>query len=82
MIPPQWREPRYSVCARPGRTNQSGEPRLTGWLGTTDNVARYARGLVRVGARTPNDRCRVERLPDAEVPAALEALGFPELTPS
>ncbi len=28
----------------PGRTNMSHEPRTTGWLGSTNNVNRYAHG--------------------------------------
>jgi hypothetical protein len=31
---------------QPGRTNMSGEIRVDGWLGTTDNVYRAALGLV------------------------------------
>lgn len=38
---------RYNVInieSRPGRTNMSGDERETGWLGTTDNMNRYAHG--------------------------------------
>jgi len=34
----------YTVLAEPGRTNQSGEPRVTGWLGTTNDWYEYAHG--------------------------------------
>ena len=34
----------YRLSAQPGRTNMSGQERLDGWLGMTDNINRYARG--------------------------------------
>lgn len=34
----------YRVSAEPGRTNMSHEPRESGWLGTTNDVAAYAEG--------------------------------------
>ncbi len=54
---------RYELRDEPGRTNMSCEPRVTGWLGTTDNVARYGRGCVRV---TRDARGRVHIRPIAE----------------
>jgi len=32
------------ICTEPGVTNQSGEPRVTGWLGTTNDWSKSARG--------------------------------------
>ena len=36
----------YRLAAEPGRTNQSHEQRLEGWLGETNNVSRHAEGAV------------------------------------
>lgn len=35
---------RFEITIAPPRTNSSGEIRLDGWLGTTNDVARYAHG--------------------------------------
>ena len=35
---------RFEITTVPPRTNSSGEIRLDGWLGTTNDVARYAHG--------------------------------------
>jgi hypothetical protein len=45
---PQQGPDMYSLSSEPGRTNMSREPRLHGWLGTTNNTARYAEGCVEV----------------------------------
>lgn len=42
----------YELRDEPGRTNMSHEPRLHGWLGTTDNVYRYALGRYEVVGRS------------------------------
>ena len=34
----------YYIQVHPGATNQSGEPRTEGWLGTTNDIAEYACG--------------------------------------
>lgn len=41
----------YELREEPGRTNMSHEQRIVGWLGTTDNVYRYAMGRYEVVAR-------------------------------
>lgn len=38
----------WTLQTAPALTNQSFEPRAEGWLGTTNNVARYGRGFVEV----------------------------------
>jgi len=50
----------YHLCAQPGRTNQSHEQRLNGWLGETNNVSRYAEGAVEVYANARGE-LRVRR---------------------
>lgn len=46
---PEGREPdTYSLSKSPGRTNRSGEERASGWLGTNNNVGRYADGAVEI----------------------------------
>lgn len=34
----------YVIQTRPGVTNMSSEPKIDGWLGTTDDIAQYAEG--------------------------------------
>ncbi len=73
---------RWVLRETPQRTNQSREPRLEDWCGETDNVSRYARGLVKVTGETKNgDRQRIAQVHGAELATALEALGYPELIP-
>lgn len=48
LVCPQQRADYYELRTEPGRTNQSHEVRLRGWLGTTNSVARYAEGCVEV----------------------------------
>jgi hypothetical protein len=69
----------FSVADRPGYTNQSHKPLLDGWLGETNNVSRFARGLVRCTGRSPNDRVAIEPLTGDDVAAALDSLCYPEL---
>lgn len=71
---------RWLLQDRPLHTNQSRQPRLTGWCGETDNRSRYAHGMVRVVRVLPNDRARVVRLRGAKLKAALEEAGYPDLT--
>lgn len=69
----------WALRDRPLRTNQSLQPRLHGWCGETDNRSRYARGMVRVVRVTLRDRALVTKLDGAELAAALEADGYPDL---
>lgn len=64
---------------RPPHTNQSHAPRLHGWCGTFNDVATYARGVVRVGRVLSNGRALVRELAGDELHAALHELGWPEL---
>jgi hypothetical protein len=78
-------EQRADYCVlqdRPAYTNQSHEPRLYGWCGTTNNVARFGQGVARVIRCAKNGRACVQALEGAELTAALEELGFPELDPA
>ena len=76
----QGRADRWVIRTHPGRTNQSLELRLHGWLGETNNISLYARGVGRV-VRVTRDggRVLVERLGGADLAAALDALGYPGL---
>ena len=70
----------WGLRERPLHTNQSNEPRLTGWCGETDNRSRYARGVVRVSAvNERGDRCRIASIQGADLVAFLEKDGYPEL---
>lgn len=71
----------YSLCDYPPRTNESREPRLDGWCGTTDNVACYGRGVARVERLARNGRAFIRRLDGDESRAVLDELGYPELMP-
>ena len=63
----------------PSRANQSREPRLYGWCGTTNNVSVTALGVWRVERMARNDRLYVRQLTGADLTAALEDLGYPDL---
>jgi hypothetical protein len=72
---------RLVIDSRPAITNQSREPRLFGWCGTTNDVALYGDGVGRVVRVTKNDRAQVKCLFGDEQAAALEELGYPEMAP-
>jgi len=61
-ISPQHGKARCVVYQQPGRTNLSHEPRTHGWLGTTDNVARFALGMCRAIRSATNGRVLVETI--------------------
>lgn len=71
----EWR----SLDERPAHTNQSHEPRLEGWCGTTNNVAVYADGVGVIDEYRDNGRIKVRQLGGEALAAALEKLGYPEL---
>jgi hypothetical protein len=73
------RDERGYLSEHPGHTNMSHERRLYGWLGTSDDVAHYAHGMARVTRIAQNGRACVVTLAGAELAAALEQLGYPEL---
>lgn len=71
---------RHAVSPRPAHTNQSHQPRLSGWCGTWNDTATYADGMaevVRVVAET--GRALIRRLTPAETRRELERLGYPDL---
>lgn len=72
---------RYRYSLSPYRTNQSHEPRLTGWCGETNNRSVTAEGLFRVVkiAGNYNERLQLKRVPAAELSAELMQLGYPEM---
>jgi hypothetical protein len=70
---------RYDFRITPAHTNMSREPKLFGWCGTTNNLSTHGRGMARVIRVAKNHRVLVEGLAGAEVEAALEELGYPEL---
>jgi hypothetical protein len=69
---------RYRLSDHPAHTNQSREPKLNGWCGTTNNVSTTACGLARVSRIAKNGRvCLVDVTEPEKVTAALEELGYP-----
>ena len=64
---------------RPAYTNQSHEPLLTGCCGNYNNTSTHAMGMARVVKIAQNERMLVNELKGAELTAALEELGYPEL---
>ena len=73
---------RYELRGIPAHTNQSHEPRLHGWCGTYNDLSTGARGVVRVERTAKNGRAFVRELAGGELTAALDELGYPELTPA
>jgi hypothetical protein len=72
----------WSLRERPLRTNQSNEPRLTGWCGETDNRTRFAHGVVKVVAlNAPGDRAKFIRLRGVDLAVFLADNGHPGLMP-
>ena len=73
---------RYSLRERPARTNQSHEPRLTGWVGETNNRSSCAIGCYRiVRTNRAGDRAQVVRVEGTELADFLAGDGYPELIP-
>lgn len=72
---------KYRLDSEPRCTNQSLQPRLTGWCGETNNVSVYAMGLRRVSKLTKDGRALLARLTDAERDEWLRANGYESLIP-
>lgn len=71
---------RLSLRERPLRTNQSHEPRLSGWCGETNNKSKNARGVWKiVRMNKAGERAQIVELTGPELTAFLEADGYPEL---
>lgn len=70
----------YQLRQHPPKTNQSFEPRVYGWCGTTNGVACYGRGLARVEKVAGNGRAYVRHLTAEEATKLLnEEFGYPDL---
>ena len=77
---PQGQATIYNLYDRPAHTNQSHEPTLHGWCGTTNNCSINAHGIGRVTRTTKNGRAQIETVTDpAEIAAFLDEAGYPEL---
>ena len=76
------RSERYELRDRPPYTNQSHEPTLVGWCGSYNDLSTTGHGMARVVRLARNGRALVEELAGADLTAALEELGYPELDPS
>lgn len=72
-----WR--RYSLDSLPAHTNQSRQPRLYGWCGTTNDISVQAHGMAQVVRIAANGRVLVQVLEADELGAMLQAVGYPEL---
>jgi hypothetical protein len=72
----------YLLSETAPRTNQSHADRLSGWCGTSNDVATFARGLVSVERFARNGRTRISAIKSGGVEEreALEDLGYPALT--
>jgi hypothetical protein len=79
LTSPQGRTARYSLWTTPAHTNLSGEPRLTGWCGNTNNTSVDAYGLAKVTKVARNGRRRIATVEPTK--GLLEELGYPELMP-
>lgn len=70
---------RFDLRDHPAKTNQSYEPRLHGWCGTTNDVSVFGLGVARVERVAKNGRAFVRELEGDDLNAALEELGYPDL---
>ena len=70
---------RKYLWSEPACGNMDHSPKLSGWCGTTDDVAIYARGMAKVIKLTNNGRAYVQTLSGPELTAALAKCGYPEL---
>ena len=68
---------RIVIQDRPGCTNMSLEPRLSGWLGTTNDVSRHAMGVGKI-VKTSKDgrRALVSMLVGDKLDAWLDSEGI------
>lgn len=69
-----------TLSQRPAHTNQSHQPRLYGWCGSSNNTNTYANGVWKVTRVASNGRVQICEVTDhAEVEAWLDSVGFPDL---
>ena len=71
---------RWELRDTPAHTNQSNQPRLEGWCGSTNDLSTSAHGMGKVIRVAKNGRCLIQTLEGDELAAALEELGYPDLT--
>lgn len=70
----------YKLRQHPPKTNQSFQPRVYGWCGTTNGVACNGYGLARVVKVAKNGRAMVKHLSAEEATQMLsDELGYPDL---
>lgn len=81
LISPQEKADRYVLRDTPARGNMSGEAKLHGWCGETNNVSTYAEGVWQPIKQSLNqERTQIAEVTDPEeIAAFLEAVGWPEL---
>jgi hypothetical protein len=72
---------RYTLRDRPAYTNQSNEPRLTGWCGTYNNVSTTGDGAWKVVRIAKSGRYLIQELEGSELVDYLDEMGYPELVP-
>lgn len=71
---------RYDLRDTPAHTNESHKPRLHGWCGSYNDLSTYAKGMGKVIRVAKNGRCLIQPLEGDELQAALEELGYPDLS--
>jgi hypothetical protein len=68
------------LTQHPAHTNQSGQARLYGWCGSTNDTNTYAMGLAKVVRRANNGRVQIAAVRAlAEIAQFLEDVGYPSL---
>jgi len=73
---------RFDLRDRPAHTNQSCQPRLSGWCGSWNDTSTFGRGIAKMTRIARNGRvciCNVDPA-SAEGKAFLEEMGYPDLT--
>jgi hypothetical protein len=73
------RKNEFTLHELPLRGNESGEIRLSGWAGTTNDIAQYGHGVAEVVKVARNGRSLVRQLSGREAAAALRELGYEDL---
>lgn len=71
---------RWDLRDTPAHTNRSNQPRLCGWCGTYNDLSTNAHGMAKVIRVAKNGRCLIQSLEGDELQAALEDLGYPNLS--
>lgn len=70
----------YHLNARPLRTNVSGEARLRGWCGETNNISRYAEGVWRISRENKSGtRLLISKVTGKDLERFLQEEGYSDL---